>query len=437
MPTESLRFLHASHLRLGEQIAERCRIPKSHKNQALDASYDAFECLVETAISAQVEFVLLTGMSFDPAHLDLRTEHSLTSGMAVLSDAGIRVFVRPSGMRETAQWKQFSLTENVIFLEDALDAESVAVVRDGRLLATLIPNLDAAPSTESRKQSQADFNRSRGIRIGFLPSDRDRAGASAGSNHQNTSSRYGEKTAAAIQAHQVDYVACNVATSPETHHENKTCLHSPGAAIGLCFDESEAGSVSLIEVDSDRIITCRSQKVSPIDWSECRLRVETTSGDRINRDAFVQEAGRRLEKLIGKRAHNDAPLTFVRWRLTGHGALVASRDRELQNKVFAKARDIRKQLDQLAPLFVWDVDAEQSQASVSRLGEEFLELLRQRPGTSEDQLRTLIAESGGSSPEFRELMLQLLPKLRGEVVTRKVEQLGQIWFSQQADRGAA
>lgn len=83
-----MRFIHIADVHLDTAFAGRS---DDARNRLRQASHDALERCVETAVAEQVDAVLIAGDLFDRAHLSFATERFLLAQLATLAQAGIRV----------------------------------------------------------------------------------------------------------------------------------------------------------------------------------------------------------------------------------------------------------------------------------------------------------------------------------------------------------
>ena len=135
------RFLHASDLHLDVPFRALRRAPSSVSEVLQDASFEAFERLVDVALEREVAFVLLAGDTFRSPSPSIRAQVALITGLERLAKAGIRTFIT-RGTDEVwvdAQCpvaRPLELPEGVTVFGDRPSSE---VVRDanGTALATI------------------------------------------------------------------------------------------------------------------------------------------------------------------------------------------------------------------------------------------------------------------------------------------------------------
>lgn len=87
------RFLHAADLHLDTPFKRLTGVPERVARQLRDASLEAFDALVKTAIDEQVAFVVLAGDIYDGAERGVRAQLAFRDGLARLADAGIATYI--------------------------------------------------------------------------------------------------------------------------------------------------------------------------------------------------------------------------------------------------------------------------------------------------------------------------------------------------------
>ena len=139
MPFEPQRFVHAANVRLdvpvsvhlSEQLTDELR-------QALeDATLAAFDFIIETCISRNVDFLLLSGNIFPEAERSLRARLSLLNGFRRLQDKQIPVYVLPGDADPPEAWRAIpELPDNVTVCFSS-NPEPEYLGRNGRVITTV------------------------------------------------------------------------------------------------------------------------------------------------------------------------------------------------------------------------------------------------------------------------------------------------------------
>jgi DNA repair protein SbcD/Mre11 len=139
MPFRPLRFLHAANLRLGNPIARTGALREAWGQIAGLASGSSWDRLIDLAIAKDVDFLLLTGNSFDWDQKSVFADACLRRGFQRLEDAGLPVFVAPGELDPAAAWDEIPLLpENVTVFHSASD-RPVDLTHGGQVYASIFP----------------------------------------------------------------------------------------------------------------------------------------------------------------------------------------------------------------------------------------------------------------------------------------------------------
>ena len=113
------KFIHAADIHLDSPLHKLDSYEGAPKDEIRQATRRAFKKLVNTAISTNVEFVLIAGDLYDGDWKDYNTGLYLVSQTTKLSDAGIRVYIT-AGNHDAASkiTKKLRLPQNVHFFAD-------------------------------------------------------------------------------------------------------------------------------------------------------------------------------------------------------------------------------------------------------------------------------------------------------------------------------
>ena len=160
-----LRFMHAANARLDAQPRGTGPLTGDARRVAEDATLIAIERLADACVEHDVDFLLLTGESFDGSPT-LRARRTLLSAFEALSEFGVTVYWEESpAMRPQWERTALPLPANVVRLREN-DTEPVAFVKEGRVAAIL----SACDHREDRggQESEAEGETSRPSRIGRI-----------------------------------------------------------------------------------------------------------------------------------------------------------------------------------------------------------------------------------------------------------------------------
>lgn len=168
MPFEPLRFLHAANLCLDATLQCTIALPPDAQQDVEDATLNAFERVTAACIEKRVDFLLLTGNCFIERERSLRARLALRDGFRELDQHGIAVFVTPGELDPPEAWQAIpELPDNVTVCYPS-NPEPVAVMRDGRVVATIANNLFYGEADHFGIKSSPNTGERRPYRIGML-----------------------------------------------------------------------------------------------------------------------------------------------------------------------------------------------------------------------------------------------------------------------------
>ena len=100
MSFKPFKFLHAANLYLNHQLVGTGILSEDAQQIVERATITAFEKVIEEAVTWEVDFVLLTGNSFDETDQSLGSRVELLNGLAFLTEANIpHLFYRAKMIR--------------------------------------------------------------------------------------------------------------------------------------------------------------------------------------------------------------------------------------------------------------------------------------------------------------------------------------------------
>jgi len=320
MSRHGFRFVHATCLCLDEHLIGTGALAAQDRALAEDATFRAWDGIVETCLGAQVEFLLLNGNSFNAKTNSLRARVALEKGFEKLAAQNISVFIVPGPLDPFPAWKRgLRLPPNVVLLNDE-DHEPVAVMNDQKMLASIYV-IATAQADESRwsengpaafQQYQAPF------RIGLVGIGtpiRWEHGKPVPLEHHDGGTAAATLLTTAIN-HKTDYIALGEGT-PFTEYHKSGVAHDPGCAQSLTSRITGSRGCSVVNVDATGEVSIDAVAVAPIRWDEYAISLEshTNPSDLVEKMALVM-----MEQV----PDNDERLWIVTWRLIGEGPLLDS-----------------------------------------------------------------------------------------------------------------
>lgn len=320
MSRQGFRFVHATSLCLDEHLTGTGVLSPEDRQLAEDATFRAWEAIVDTCIGAQVEFLLLTGNSFNAKTNSLRARVALEKGFEKLAAHHISVFVVPGVLDPVSGWKRnISLPPNVTLLT-ADDHEPIAVMRDQRVMASIFvvatPNSDetkwtgAGPTALGKHQTP--------FRIGLVAAGaplRWVNGQPEVDPAQSTVTAPAKLVQAAI-SQRTDYIALGEGV-PRTEYFNGGIAHDPGCSQSLTRAVTGSRGCSVVNVDEIGEVTIDAVAVAPIRWEDFSITVEAHH----NQNDLTERMALALMELT---PDNDERLWIITWKISGSGLLFDS-----------------------------------------------------------------------------------------------------------------
>ncbi|SFI37948.1 metallophosphoesterase family protein [Planctomicrobium piriforme] len=431
MSRQGFRFVHATCLCLDEHLTGTGALSAEDRQLAEDATFRAWDGIVETCIGAQVEFLLLTGNSFNTKTNSLRARVALEKGFEKLAAQHISVFVVPGTLDPATGWKKnVHLPPNVTLLGED-DQEPVAVMRDQRVMASIFvvatPNSDetrwsdAGPAALSRHQTP--------FRIGLVA-----AGTPLHwSNGQPLpAAAPGNSSAAAtlVQAaidHHTNYIALGDGL-PRTEYFKGGIAHDPGCAQALSRQVTGSRGCTVINVDSDGDVTLDSVAVAPIRWEEIPVSIESHN----NQNDLTERMALAMMELT---PDNDERLWIVTWRLSGSGPLFDSlsagpAQQELWKKLESELtgeKQVRR-LHRLERSVDRPMPATPQKVGETRLLQDFQAILHESGDALLDQVRRELLELDWMKHHDARAIREVLNQLSRPGVFRRTQAVAAHWL---------
>ncbi|MDA0281799.1 MAG: hypothetical protein O3B13_09865 [Planctomycetota bacterium] len=320
MAFEALRFIHAAGVLADHQVRDTGPCDDAVRSKLIDATLLSFERIVEACVENEVDFLLLTGDTFDESDRSLRAREAIKVGFQCLDEVGIDVFVVPGPCDPQTAWNQMQgLPENVSLFNSEVD-EPTAIMRNGNVLATLQACRDRSEASESRREeSSSSVGQSRigPFRIGVIPPF-----ASAGSPPDES------VVDTWLSMHRVDYLAVPRPFPRLTVSRMEQVAHGPGPATSMSRADLGPAGCSLITVEARTSISTELIVTSPIR----RERIKITIGKTATWDQLMSAMRGYVASLP---ALDVASVLVLNWELTGSGALHESlRDPEAEHELF-------------------------------------------------------------------------------------------------------
>ncbi|MEK4520983.1 DNA repair exonuclease [Psychrobacillus sp. FSL W7-1457] len=124
----AIRFLHVADLHLDSPFKGLSSIPKNRWQEIRESTFHAFENIIQYAVTAKPDFVLIAGDIYDGENRSLRAQHLFQRGMEALREVGIPVFICHGNHDHlSGSWVRFQLPENVQVFGQDVETKTIAV----------------------------------------------------------------------------------------------------------------------------------------------------------------------------------------------------------------------------------------------------------------------------------------------------------------------
>jgi DNA repair protein SbcD/Mre11 len=319
MAFEALRFIHAAGVLADHQVRDTAPCDAEVRSKLIEATLLSFERIIEACVDHEVDFLLLTGDTFDESDRSLQARVAIRDGFQCLEEAGIDVFVVPGPRDSQDAWASFKgLPDNVSLFVPEVD-EPTAIMRHGNVLATLQACLGRSAGKALHHEESSSIGQSRigPFRIGIVPpfvSGRDVPDKSVVDTWLST--------------HRVDYLAVPLPFARLSVTRMEQVAHGPGPATSMSRDDLGPAGCSLVTITARSSISTEMIVTSPVR----REKIKISIGETATWDQLMSAMRGYVESLP---ALDRASVLMLNWELTGSGSLHESlQDADAEQELF-------------------------------------------------------------------------------------------------------
>ncbi len=352
-----LRFLHAADLHLDTPFRGLSRQSPELARVMRDASLDAFDSVVDTALRREVSFCLFAGDIYDGVSRGARAQLRFRDGLARLSRAGIPSFVVHGNHDPLEGWSSVDKWPALVHHFGSNRVLTLPVISGGRTVATVSGISFATRHEERNLAAMFPPAGGPGFHVALLHTHL--RGVAGGAGH----GRYAECDPTDLMATGHDYWALgHIHTRSTVALDNGSLAVYPGNLQGRGFRSSEMGPKGAVIVEFDPDHPVRGVTTADVSFHPCdRVRFESVVVDCPEEEVSLDLLADRLTE--GALAPSDGRLHMVRGVVTGrgpvHGLLAPpGRLEELTEALHDRARrtDTRLHWDRLVDLTAPEVD---------------------------------------------------------------------------------
>jgi len=299
-----LRFIHTADLHLDSPFTGLRTIEPAIAGALQEATFDAYNNIIQLCISERVDALLIAGDIFDGADRSLRAQLKFFDGLNRLSRAGIRSFICHGNHDPLDGWEA-----RLDFPEGShrfgAEMEGVPVFTDdpGRAMVHGI----SYPQQEIRESLVPHFD---GIEPGSFSIGLLHANVGSNTGHES----YAPCTLSDLQRATINYWALgHVHTQQVLHLEHPTVVY-PGNPQGRHINEPGVRGAYLVEASDSGEIHLQFSAVDVVRWETLEVNIGGLEAEQELFDAID-------ERVASCREAADGRSVVYRLVLTGRGTL--------------------------------------------------------------------------------------------------------------------
>lgn len=317
----SVRFLHTADLHLGSPLQTVCSDAPTLQDQLRNASYTAFERVIDLAIDETVDFVLIAGDLYDQESRSVKANEFLVTQFQRLADQSIPVYVVYGNHDPLGQATQFVEFPDNIYEFGCEEAEE-----------HLYPDSEH-PEARIWGQSYRDRRESRKMYRGFTPVDN--RIPNIGVLHSGLdpdSNSYVPCAKGDLQGKEsIHYWALGHIHQTRVDTDSQPIVY-PGIPQGRQITEPGVGGCLLVELNTTGSPDLEFVPTSPIVWQDIVLSTDDAEESLSTLDdiqRYIETVAADLSPILDdladelsipvRKAEWNPAGHVCRWRLTGRG----------------------------------------------------------------------------------------------------------------------
>lgn len=328
-------FIHTADLHLDSPFKGIFEISSEVSSELTNATFNAFDKIIDLCIEKQVDFLLIAGDVYDGADRSLRAQLRFQEGLKRLSEAGINAFIAHGNHDPMAGWSANLDWPEKVHIFSGKSVEKVSFEKYGEEIAHIYgisyPKRDITTNLAPQfpeKTTNTPFT------IGMLHCN---VGSDTG--HEP----YAPCTLQDLIAKDYDYWALGHIHKKTILNEEKPLIIYPGNPQGLNPKETEGRGCFLVRVNEKGEPSPEFVEVDTIRWFVKNLSIDSLYTEQ----ELVTEVYNNIEKI---REEADGRSSVCRIILSGRGPLhsVVTRKGVLDDLV----KEIRE-MEEGEKRFVW------------------------------------------------------------------------------------
>lgn len=287
----SFRFVHAADFHLDSPFSGLRSVAPNEVTSALhQATFDAYENIIDLCINEGVDALLIAGDVYDGADRSLRAQLKFLDGLKRLDDAGIRSFICHGNHDPLDGWEaRLDLPSSCVRFGDTVTGEPLFPEEPDRATVYGIsyPRQDVY---ENLSPQFRDLPRSR-FNIGLLH-------ANIGGNPDHDS--YAPCSVSDLQDGDIDYWALGHVHTREILREEGPSIVYSGNPQGRHPNELGSRGVYLVDVDERGIVNLEFRPTDVIRWERRKLDIVDLDSEQKVLNSILDIADSALEEAEGR-----------------------------------------------------------------------------------------------------------------------------------------
>lgn len=346
----SVRFIHAADIHLGSFLHLSNKVEGAFKNTVDNAVSSAFERIVNAAIENAVDFILISGDTFENEKRSISADNFFYNMMNKLK--GIEVFIICGNHDPYREWKDmFKLPENAHMIAGDM-VEKLDFIKNKTLNAQ-IEGISYRMKKEGRNViEQFKYKNEEISTIALLHTQLD----------ASNDSYMPASISDLMSISGISYWALGHIHKFKLINKNKPCIVYPGIPQGRDFGEEGIGGCLLAEIDDVDDVRLKYIPVSSVVFQKIEINIEEHDEREMQditdiEDLIIEKARELVLKNLSLPHNMDCGDSFegvikgfiVQWILKGRGSiqsLISEREDEIGSLIASNINEKLKDLNE-------------------------------------------------------------------------------------------
>ena len=261
---KSFSFIHTADLHLDSPFAGLRQVDGAVTSLIKDATFRAFDNVVDLALAKKVDFLLVAGDVYDAADRSLRAQLKFADGLKKLTNSGIRCFVCHGNHDPLDGWSaSLRWPEGVHIFGPELESIPLALGGEDDVVVHGI----------SYPKSQIDEDFGKGFRRqGSYPFQIGLLHCSLGSDPAHET--YAPRTMDELVSADLDYWALGHVHTYRVLKDGRPFIAYPGNTQGLHIREPGPRGCLIVQVDGQGTVDARFEPTDAVRWFSEELRID-------------------------------------------------------------------------------------------------------------------------------------------------------------------